>query len=109
MNLKSTLITAVLVTATHAQIIGKATINGAGSFDFAIDVDDLGEPGANVDKFGIQVSNGYARSGTLSGGNIQVHKSSSALTLPSHQSEFWVDFYAIQLAISVGAKLAFGL
>ena len=107
MNLKSTLITAVLVAGTHARISGKATINGAGSFDFVVDVDDLAEPGINKDKFAIQVSNGYARSGTLSGGNIQVHKSASAaLALPSHQSEFWVDLYS---AITMNLALTFGL
>jgi hypothetical protein len=40
-------------------MFGKATVNGAGSFDFVIDVDDLGEPGTGVDKFRIQLSNGY--------------------------------------------------
>jgi hypothetical protein len=51
----------------------RATINGAGSFDF-VDVDDLGEPGTGVDKFRIQLSSGYTAGGSkLSGGNIQVH------------------------------------
>ena len=75
MNLKSTAITAVVVTETHARIFGKATINGTGSYDFVIDVDDLGEPGIGSDKFGIQISNGYtAGPVTLSGGNIQIHQ-----------------------------------
>jgi len=74
MNAKAKTITSVVVTGTHAQIFGKATINGTGSYDFVVDLDDLGEPGVN-DKFRIQLSNGYvAGSATLSGGNIQVHK-----------------------------------
>jgi hypothetical protein len=43
-------------------MFGAATINGAGSFDFVVDVDDFGEPGAGVDKFQIQLSNGYGGS-----------------------------------------------
>lgn len=74
LNIKSTTITAVAVTGTHARMFGKATVNGSGSFDFIVDVDDLGEPGAGVDKFQIQLSNGYtAGAALLSGGNIQVH------------------------------------
>jgi titin len=74
MNLKSTMITAIVVNGTHARIFGKATINGSGSCDFVVDVDDLGEPGIGSDKFGIQVSNGYtAGPSKLSGGNIQIH------------------------------------
>jgi hypothetical protein len=74
MNLKSTMITAIVVDGTHARIFGKAMINGSGSYDFVIDVDDLGEPGIGSDKFGIQVSNGYtAGPSKLSGGNIQIH------------------------------------
>jgi hypothetical protein len=72
---KSTQITAVVVTGTHARIFGKATVNGSGSFDFVLDVDDLGEPGANVDTFRIEMSDGYVAGGTvLDGGNIQIHK-----------------------------------
>jgi uncharacterized repeat protein (TIGR01451 family)/CSLREA domain-containing protein len=75
MNIKSTTITAVVVTGTHARMFGTATVNGAGSFDFVVDVDDLGEPGTGVDTFRIQLSNGYtAGPVTLSGGNIQVHQ-----------------------------------
>ncbi len=72
-TVKSTLVTAVLVTGTHARIFGKATINGVGLFDFVVDMDDLGEPGAGLDRFGIQLSNGYTAGGILEGGNIQIH------------------------------------
>jgi hypothetical protein len=73
-TVKSTAFTALVVTGTHARLFGIATVNGAGSFNFVVDVDDLAEPGANVDKFAIQMSDGYTASGTvLSGGNIQVH------------------------------------
>lgn len=74
MNLKSTIITAIVVRGTHARIFGKATINGSGLYDFVVDVDDLGEPGIALDKFSIQISNGYgAGPALLSGGNIQIH------------------------------------
>jgi uncharacterized repeat protein (TIGR01451 family) len=75
MNVNATTITSVVITGTHAQMFGKATINGSGSYDFVVDVDDLGEPGTGVDKFRIQLSNGYtAGPATLTGGNIQVHQ-----------------------------------
>lgn len=60
LNIKTSIITAVVVTATQAGMFGRATVNGAGSFDFVVDVDDLGEPGAGIDRFKIQLSNGYA-------------------------------------------------
>ena len=55
-----------------ASIFGLATINGSGSFNFQIDVEDNGEPGT-ADKYRMQV-NGYD-SGlqTLVGGNVQIH------------------------------------
>ncbi len=55
-----------------ASIFGTATINGSGSFNFQIDVEDNGEPGTS-DKYRMQV-NGYD-SGlqTLRGGNVQIH------------------------------------
>ena len=74
MNVKSTAITAIVVSGTHARIFGAATINGSGSYNFVVDVDDFGEPGIGSDTFGIQVSNGYsAGPAKLSGGNIQIH------------------------------------
>jgi Mg-chelatase subunit ChlD len=59
---------------TSASIFGTATINGAGTFDYRIDVVDNGEPGAGSDTYRIGLSNGYD-SGvqTLAGGNIQLH------------------------------------
>jgi uncharacterized repeat protein (TIGR01451 family) len=75
MNVKATRITSVVVTGTHAQVFGKATINGSGSFDFVVDVDDIAESGVNVDTFSIKLSNGYvAGPRVLNNGNIQVHK-----------------------------------
>lgn len=58
---------------TDASIFGKATINGSGSFDYRIDVQDLGEPGT-TDTYRIRLSNGYdSGEQVLSGGNVQVH------------------------------------
>jgi hypothetical protein len=70
---KSTAITAVTVTGSHATIYGIATINGTGSYGFVVDVDDNGEPGVGADIFRIQLSSSYTRVNTLNGGNIQVH------------------------------------
>jgi hypothetical protein len=54
------------------QIDGLAKINGEGSFAYTVVVVDNGEPGIN-DIFSIVLSNGYTASGTLNGGNIQLH------------------------------------
>ena len=58
---------------TQASIFGTATINGSGSFDYQIDLQDFGEPGT-ADTYRIQLSNGYD-SGVqvLYGGNVQIH------------------------------------
>ena len=63
---------------TAASIFGTATIDGAGSVDYRIDVTDLGEPGSS-DTYEIRLSNGYD-SGlqTLTGGNVQIHKAKAA-------------------------------
>jgi adhesin/invasin len=57
----------------NASIFGQAQINGSGSYQYRIDVQDNGEPGV-LDTYRIRLSNGYD-SGTqvLSQGNIQIH------------------------------------
>ena len=58
---------------TQASIFGKATIDGSGSFDYQIDVQDLGEPGSS-DTYRIRLSNGYdSGEQVLGGGNVQIH------------------------------------
>ena len=59
---------------TAASIFGTATIDGAGSVNFRIDVQDLGEPGS-TDTYRIRLSTGYD-SGVqvIVGGNVQIHK-----------------------------------
>ena len=61
-----------IVDAVTRQIEGIAEINGHGSFTYKVVVVDNGEPGRN-DSFSLQLSNGYSISGTLEGGNIQLH------------------------------------
>jgi hypothetical protein len=58
---------------TQATILGEATINGSGSHQFRIDVQDLGEPGRGRDAYRIQLDTGYD-SGvrTLQAGNVQI-------------------------------------
>jgi Thrombospondin type 3 repeat len=69
LTLKSSAITEVVVTGTHAVVTGTGTVNGA-LVEFRIEVDDLGEPGRN-DTFRISWSV-YSAGGLLQGGNIQI-------------------------------------
>jgi uncharacterized repeat protein (TIGR01451 family) len=58
---------------TQATITGEATIDGQGSFQYRIDVGDLGEPGRR-DTYRIRLSTGYdSGEQMLKGGNIQIH------------------------------------
>ena len=72
-TVKSTAITAVIVNGNCARILGTATVNGTGSFGFDVFVCDNGEPGKDADTFTIDMSDGYTATGTLGGGNIQLH------------------------------------
>jgi hypothetical protein len=72
-KVKSSSITAyVIIDQFTRRIVGTATINGKGSYIFTAIVVDNGEPGTN-DKFSLELSNGYIITGTLQGGNIQLH------------------------------------
>ena len=57
---------------TTRHIEGTAQVNGEDGFTYQVDVADNGEPGRN-DTFTLRVSDGYDASGTLGGGNIQLH------------------------------------
>jgi hypothetical protein len=70
-KLKSDEVTSLICHGTHATIRGTGTA-GDTPVTFRIDVDDDGEPG-RADVFTISVSNGYVRTGTLDGGNVQLH------------------------------------
>ncbi|HTG95112.1 MAG TPA: post-COAP-1 domain-containing protein [Pyrinomonadaceae bacterium] len=71
-TVKSTAITSVTVSGNCAQILGTATVNGAGAIGFQVQVCDNGEPG-DTDTFSIIMSDSYTAAGTLRGGNIQIH------------------------------------
>jgi hypothetical protein len=73
-TVKSTAITSVFVTGSCAQILGTARVNDTPGFGFDVNVCDNGEPGKDSDTFAIVMSDGYSRSGTLGGGNVQIHK-----------------------------------
>jgi hypothetical protein len=50
--------------------------DGAGSFDYRIDVEELAEPGKLADTYRIRLSNGYDSGDVnpiLRGGNVQIH------------------------------------
>jgi hypothetical protein len=75
MNVHSLNVQAVTCSSdgTQASIFGEATIDGSGTFDYRIDVEDLGEPGSN-DTYRIRLSNGYdSGEQTLESGNVQIH------------------------------------
>jgi hypothetical protein len=57
---------------TSRHIEGTADINGV-SGTYKVDVADNGEPGTGADTITIWLSTGYTASGTLRGGNIQLH------------------------------------
>src|SRR2546428_8954931 len=56
---------------TVRRVEGTADVNGQPG-TFQADVADNGEPG-RADTFALRLSNGYAASGMLDGGNIQIH------------------------------------
>jgi hypothetical protein len=72
-QVKGTGVTAYqVVDAATRHIEGTAEVNGQDGFTYKVDVADNGEPGQN-DTFTIALSNGYSATGTLAGGNIQLH------------------------------------
>ena len=74
-RVKGTGVTAyTAVNPTTRHIEGTAQVNGQDGFTYQADVADNGEPGRN-DTFTLSLSSGYSASGTLSGGNIQLHLS----------------------------------
>jgi hypothetical protein len=73
-SVKSTAISSVMVNGPCADINGAAKVNGADPpVGFQLHVCDNGEPGKDSDTFSIFMGDGYTASGTLGGGNIQIH------------------------------------
>jgi Tol biopolymer transport system component len=68
LTFKSTEITSLVVTGSHATILGKGKANGA-DVTFKVDVDD-----ATPDKFSIQLSSGYSASGNVKDGRIEIER-----------------------------------
>jgi hypothetical protein len=73
-----TVVTCSFVDRTQATIFGYASVNGAGSHLYRIDVKDLGEPGVGKDtyRFRFDTTPFPYDSGEqkLRGGNVQIHK-----------------------------------
>jgi hypothetical protein len=65
----------IVVNSTTRHVEGTAEIDGAAG-TYQVDIADNGEPGTN-DTFLLMLSSGYVASGTLGGGNIQLHKPQS--------------------------------
>jgi Mg-chelatase subunit ChlD len=77
-NVHGNVLVVICESPTAATIYGQATVNGSGSFFYRIKVQDNGEGGKGIDKYGIIVGNAppYASGDqTLQGGNVQIHKS----------------------------------
>lgn len=75
LNVHSISVQAVTCSAdgTSASIFGKATVDGSGTFDYRIDLKDLGEPGTS-DTYRIRLSSGYdSGEKVLESGNVQIH------------------------------------
>jgi len=73
LHVRSTDITSyTIVNATTRRIEGTAVLKDGTPVTFVVIVMDLGEPGTS-DTFSISLSSGYSASGTLAGGNVQVH------------------------------------
>ena len=75
MHVKSIVIQSVVcnTAGTTASIFGTASIDGSGTFNFRIDLKDVGEPGSS-DTYRIRLSNGYdSGERVLLGGNVQIH------------------------------------
>jgi hypothetical protein len=70
-DFRSTRLTEVTCGSNSATVRGEG-VNNSHSVTFTVEVIDNGEPGSS-DVFGISLSDGYTRSGTLANGNIQVH------------------------------------
>jgi YVTN family beta-propeller protein len=70
-KLKCENVTSFTITGNQATIFGNATVNGVAT-TYRIDVVDNADPGKGADTFSIQTASGYSRSGTLTGGNVQV-------------------------------------
>jgi Regulator of chromosome condensation (RCC1) repeat len=66
-------IDSLVVVGTHATFSGTARHNGVET-TFTIDVEDLADPGARHDRFAITSSDGYARSGVLNEGNVEIRE-----------------------------------
>ena len=72
-KVKGTDVTSYEVTGlTSRRIKGIAEVDGVSGIGYTVDVTDAGEPGRD-DTFSITLSNKYSASGTLAGGNIQLH------------------------------------
>lgn len=72
-SVKSINVTNYIIVDEHSrQIEGLALVNGTDSVAYTVIVKDMGGKGRN-DSFNLQLSNNYSVSGTLGGGNIQLH------------------------------------
>ncbi len=73
MKVKATSVTSYTGSGNTRTFGGDASINGASGYTYSVTVVDNGEPGAGHDTFSIHLSTGYSASGTLGGGNIEIH------------------------------------
>jgi hypothetical protein len=65
--------TVMLVADNEVRLSGSARNADGSPLNFVLTAIDNGEPGKGSDTLQLQLDNGYSRSGTLGGGNIQLH------------------------------------
>lgn len=72
-KVKSTRLTALVITGNRARVFGKARVNGAGEFDFVVEVFDGGKPSTGVDELALEVASGPSVLPTqLASGKVQI-------------------------------------
>ena len=74
MNVHSLNVQAIgCVSSMEVQVYGQATINGAGTFSYLVELKDFAEPGAGHDTYRLRLQNGYdSGEQVLQGGNVQI-------------------------------------
>lgn len=72
-KIKLTDVTSLTRTGEQVTVFGHADVNGIAT-TYRLDVVDMAEPGARSDTFRLRTAGGYLAGGTLTRGNIQVHR-----------------------------------
>jgi len=80
LNVHALSIQTLAVAGTKATFLGECRKNGVTPCTFSVTVEDNAEPGRNVDRFTIAVSDEPVEGGTIMRGNIQIHAGAAAMS-----------------------------